>query len=433
VLTHTCYVPCLLLLLLLPLLLLLLLLSCSPPRPHPSQLWILGYTSDSVNSKYYMHRPGTWPPELLFDTQPSLLPYSTAKMHGVVIPARDGLKLPAYLTLPVKHNIPATLPKCVAGVVPDLSSRVGQRRDVAVERSDARQRGECSMELDLPMVLYVHGGPWSRDTWGSDPTAQLLANRGYALLQVNYRASSGYGKRFMNLGDKQWGVGSMQHDLTDSVKWAVAKGIADPKKICIMGGSYGGYATLAGLTFTPDLYACGLDLVGISNVGTFMRSIPPYWQPLRFEWATRVGPADTDEAFNHKISPMYHVDKIRAPLFIAQGAHDPRVPQAESDQMFKAMFTKGLPVKYVLYTDEGHGIAKPDNRMDYYSRVEQYLAKYLGGRSEAPLAIEGVSAVEVKDLKDLAAVAPKKTAKSDAPEVSINVRGSNKAAKNSKG
>jgi dipeptidyl aminopeptidase/acylaminoacyl peptidase len=234
---------------------------------------------------------------------------------------------------------------------------------------------------------------------------QLLANRGYAVLQVNYRASTGYGKRFLNLGDKQWGIGAMQHDLTDAVKWAIEKGIANPKKVCISGGSYGGYATLAGLAFTPDLYACGVDLVGISNVGTFMRSIPPYWMPLRYEWATRVGPADVDESLNRRISPMYHVDKIKAPLMIAQGAHDPRVPQAESDQMFRAMYTKRRPVQYVLYTDEGHGISKPSNRQDYYSRVEQFLAQYLGGRAAAPLKLDGVSATEVTSMVGLAAVA----------------------------
>jgi dipeptidyl aminopeptidase/acylaminoacyl peptidase len=226
------------------------------------------------------------------------------------------------------------------------------------------------------------------------------------LLQVNYRASSGYGKRFMNLGDRQWGIGNMQHDLTDSVRWAIEKGIADPKKVCISGGSYGGYATLAGLAFTPEMYACGIDLVGISNVGTFMRSIPPYWKPLQYEWTTRVGPADVDEALNRRISPLYHVHQIKAPLMIAQGAHDPRVPQAESDQMFRAMHTKGRPVEYVLYTDEGHGMSKPHNRLDYYSRVEQFLARYLGGRAEAPLkGLEGVSAIEVKTLAGLAAVA----------------------------
>lgn len=230
-------------------------------------------------------------------------------------------------------------------------------------------------------------------------------------LQVNYRASSGYGKRFTNLGDKQWGIGTMQHDLSDSVKWAVKTGIADPKKVCIMGGSYGGYATLAGLAFTPELYACGIDLVGISNIATFMNSIPPYWEPLKYEWTTRVGPADKVPEFNRIRSPLFHVDKIQAPLLIAQGAHDPRVPQAESDQMFAEMLKRGRPVQYVLYTDEGHGVSKPHNRKDYYSRVEQFLAKYLGGRAEAPLKLEGVSAVDVRTLEDLASVAD--SAKSD--------------------
>lgn len=306
--------------------------------------------------------------------------------------------LPVHL----RPQVPLTLPKCVEGPVPDLSGK--GRVDVAALRVEQSSK-TCSMGLDLPLVLLVHGGPWARDTWGADPVVQLLTNRGYAVLQVNYRASSGYGKKFMNLGNNQWGVGTMQHDLTDSVKWAIKKGIADPKKICISGGSYGGYATLAGLAFTPDLYACGLDLVGISNVGTFMKSIPPYWEPLRYEWTERVGPADVDEPFNRRISPMYHVDKIKAPLMIAQGAHDPRVPQAESDQMFRAMYTNKRDVQYVLYTDEGHGISKPSNRMDYYSRVEQFLAKYMGGRAAAPLKLDGVSAIDVRNLEDLATVA----------------------------
>jgi len=371
-------------------------------RSADDTVWLLGYTSDSVNCKFYLHRRGSWPPELLFDTQPGLLPYTVSKMHPVVIKARDGLTLPSYLSLPVRPNIPTVLPKCVTGPVPDLRGQL-TTKEVTVERSPAS--GNCKLDLNIPLVLMVHGGPWSRDTWGADPVVQLLTNRGYAVLQVNYRGSTGYGKRFLNLGNKQWGIGSMQHDLSDAVQWAVNKGIADPSKVCIMGGSYGGYASLAGLTFTPDLYACAISLVGISNPGTFMRSIPPYWKPLHFEWLERVGPADRDEAFNRKISPLYHVDNIKAPLLLAQGAHDPRVPQAESDQMFKAMHTRGLPVKYVLYTDEGHGVSRPENKEDYYSRVEHFLAEHLGGRAEPPVSPKGASVVVIKDLAELAAMA----------------------------
>jgi dipeptidyl aminopeptidase/acylaminoacyl peptidase len=234
---------------------------------------------------------------------------------------------------------------------------------------------------------------------------QLLANRGYAVLQVNYRGSSGYGKRFMNLGNKQWGTGSMQHDLTDAVRWAIEKGIADPQRVCIMGGSYGGYAVLAGLAFTPQLYACGVDLVGISNVASFMKSIPPYWQPLRYEWLHRVGNVEGNATLNRRISPLFHVDKIRAPLFIAQGANDPRVPQAESDQMFTAMKAKGLDVRYMLYSDEGHGLDRAANRLDYNSRVEQFLAEHLGGRAAAPLEVKDAAARVISSAADLSAIA----------------------------
>jgi dipeptidyl aminopeptidase/acylaminoacyl peptidase len=368
-----------------------------------AQVWILGYSSDSVNNKFYLHYPGTWPPQLLFDTQPALKPYSTAKSHPVVIAARDGVRLPSYLTLPVKAGVPqAFLPACAAGAVPDLTAQ--ERRDLAAHRLASRELS-CPLGLKLPLVLAVHGGPWSRDTWGSDGVVQLLANRGYAVLQVNYRGSSGYGKRFTNLGDRQWGVGAMQHDLTDAVRWAVRTGIADARRVCIMGGSYGGYATLAGLTFTPELYACGLDLVGISNVGTFMRSIPAYWQPLRYEWVTRVGPADTNDTLNRAISPLFHAHRIRVPLHIAQGANDPRVPQAESDQMFRAMARKRLPVEYVLYPDEGHGLDRADNRQDYYARVEQFLARHIGGRAGPPLAFRGSSARVIRSEDDIVAAA----------------------------
>lgn len=186
----------------------------------------------------------------------------------------------------------------------------------------------------------------------------------------------------MNAGNKQWGVGSMQNDLTDAVKWAIDKGIADPNSVCIFGGSYGGYATLAGLAFTPDVYACGVDLVGISNVGTFMKSIPPYWKPLRYEWLTRVGDAENNATLNREISPFFHTEQIRAPLLIGQGANDPRVPQPESDQMFNAMKKSGKDVTYVLYSDEGHGLLRADNRLDFYSRADRFFSKYLGGRAE---------------------------------------------------
>jgi dipeptidyl aminopeptidase/acylaminoacyl peptidase len=242
------------------------------------------------------------------------------------------------------------------------------------------------------LVLNVHGGPWGRDGWGYNPEAQWFANRGYATLQVNFRGSAGFGKKFLHSGDKQWGVGTMQHDLTDAVKWAIAKGIADPKKVCIYGGSYGGYATLAGLVFTPELYACGVDIVGPSNIKTLLQSIPPYWAPFKKQFVMQVGDAENDDVFNQRISPLFHAANVRVPLIIAQGANDPRVNVRESTQMVEAMRAKGLPVTYIVYTDEGHGFARPDNRLDFYGRVDEFLAKHLGGRSEPWLKIEGTAA-----------------------------------------
>jgi len=272
-------------------------------------------------------------------------------MEIVDIPARDGLPLVGYLTRAVEKGGPPT-----------------------------------------PLILLVHGGPWARDYWGFNPRAQWFANRGYATLQVNFRGSTGYGKTFLHKGDKQWGVGDMQHDLTDSVEYAIREGIADKDKICIYGGSYGGYACLAGLTFTPDLYKCGVDIVGPSNIKTLLDSIPDYWAPLRNGMLLKIGDVDSDEEFNKKISPLFHVDLIKAPLLIGQGANDPRVKQAEADQIAFSMSEKGIPVEYVLYPDEGHGFARPENRIDFNGRVEKFLAEHLGGRAEEFAHVEGATA-----------------------------------------
>ncbi|KAI8468869.1 MAG: acylamino-acid-releasing enzyme [Monoraphidium minutum] len=377
---------------------------------NDQKTWTLVYSADNTTSSHYLYRRGSWPPILLFEVQPDIKKHKLAKMNPVVIPARDGLKLPAYLTLPVKPGVPyGNLPPEIAGPMPsetgaaplyDVSAprrtaagpHFATPAELAAAKAAPKGAGGRPLNMSLPLVLYVHGGPWARDSWGADGVGQWLANRGYAVLQVNFRGSEGYGKSFLNLGNRQWGVGSMQHDLTDSVKWAVAKGIADPKRVCIFGGSYGGYATLAGLAFTPDLYACGVDLVGVSNIATFMKSIPPYWKPLRYEWSTRVGDAEADAALNRRISPVFHADRIRAPLLIGQGGNDPRVPKAESDQMFSAMKARGLDVTYILYPDEGHGLARPQNRLDFYWRADHFFAKHLGGRREAAAKVEGSSA-----------------------------------------
>jgi dipeptidyl aminopeptidase/acylaminoacyl peptidase len=229
----------------------------------------------------------------------------------------------------------------------------------------------------------VHGGPWARDAWGFNPWHQWLANRGYAVLSVNFRSSTGLGKDFINAGNHEWGA-KMHDDLLDAVAWATQQGIADPERIAIMGGSYGGYATLVGLTFTPETFACGIDIVGPSNILTLLDSIPAYWQPQIELFAKRVGDHRTEagKAFLAERSPLSYVDRIQRPLLIGQGANDPRVKQAESDQIVQAMQAKGIPVTYVLYPDEGHGFARPENTLSFNAITEAFLAQCLGGRFE---------------------------------------------------
>jgi dipeptidyl aminopeptidase/acylaminoacyl peptidase len=230
-------------------------------------------------------------------------------------------------------------------------------------------------------VLLVHGGPWHRDVWGYDPEAQWLANRGYACLQVNFRGSTGYGKRFLNAGNREWGA-KMHDDLVDAVGWAIARGVADPGRVAIYGGSYGGYAALAGATFTPELFRCAVDIVGPSNLITFIETIPPYWSTFLAMLHERVGNPATEAEFLRARSPLTYVDRIRIPLLIAQGANDPRVKQAESEQIVAALKAKGIPYEYLLFPDEGHGFAKPENRLKFYAAAERFLARHLGGRAE---------------------------------------------------
>jgi dipeptidyl aminopeptidase/acylaminoacyl peptidase len=319
-------------------------------RDRADDKWIVAYTNSDTQVKWYLYDRGTKKAAFLFGNQPALEKVKLAKMEGVVIKSRDGLDVPCYLVLPI--GVPAK---------------------------------------NLPLVLYIHGGPWARDGWGYNPTDQWLANRGYAVINVNYRASTGFGKKFLHAGDLQWGA-KMQDDLTDAAKWAIASGYADPKRVAIMGGSYGGYATLAGLTFTPDLYACGVDIVGPSNLKTLLESVPPYWAPMRKMWDLRMGEVDKDSLFNQKISPLFHVDAIKVPLMIGQGQNDPRVNVRESEQIVAAMRAKNLPVEYVVYADEGHGFARPQNRLDFYGRAENFLAKHLGGRAEPFQEVAGSSA-----------------------------------------
>jgi dipeptidyl aminopeptidase/acylaminoacyl peptidase len=232
-------------------------------------------------------------------------------------------------------------------------------------------------------VLLVHGGPWGRDAWGYDAEHQMLANRGYAVLAVNYRGSTGFGKKFTNEGNKQWAA-KMHDDLIDAVNWAIAEKIADPKRVAIMGGSYGGYATLVGLTFTPEVFACGVDIVGPSNLQTLLSTIPPYWAPAMEMFKQRVGDPTSEEgkALLNERSPLTYVEKIQRPLLIGQGANDPRVKQSEADQIVQAMKRKQIPMTYVLFPDEGHGFARPENNLAFYAVAEAFLSKQLGGRYE---------------------------------------------------
>jgi dipeptidyl aminopeptidase/acylaminoacyl peptidase len=229
-------------------------------------------------------------------------------------------------------------------------------------------------------VLLVHGGPWGRDAWGYNTYHQWLANRGYAVLSVNFRGSTGFGKAFINAGDLQWGR-AMHDDLLDAVDWAEREGIAAKGQVAIMGGSYGGYATLAGMTMTPDRFICGVDIVGPSNLLTLIESVPPYWEPMIALFRTRMGDNTTEEglALLKERSPLTYVDDIRRPLLIAQGANDPRVKQAESDQIVNAMLSKHIPVIYALYPDEGHGFARPENNLSFTAITEAFLATHLEG------------------------------------------------------
>jgi dipeptidyl aminopeptidase/acylaminoacyl peptidase len=311
--------------------------------------WIVAFTADNSPSRYYRYDRNVGKAVFLFTDRDKLDGQSLAEMVPAIIKSRDGLDLVSYYTLP---------PGC-------------------------DEDGDGYPDHPLPMVLYVHGGPWGRDYWGLDPIHQWLANRGYAVLSVNFRSSTGFGKNFVNAGNLEWGK-KMHDDLIDAVNWSIKKGISKSEKIAIMGGSYGGYAALAGLTFTPKTFACGVDIVGPSNLITLLETIPPYWMPVIEQFTKRVGDFRTEAGRKllQERSPLNYVDRIERPLLIGQGANDPRVKQNESDQIVKAMQAKNLPVTYVLYADEGHGFARPENRLSFYAIAEAFLAKHLGGGFE---------------------------------------------------
>ena len=315
-------------------------------RPLDDRRWIVSAVDPVRPGRYHLYDREKATVSYLFDSRPDLADEKLAKLHPVVLPTRDGLELVCYLTLPA----------AIEGKKPSRP---------------------------LPLVLTVHGGPWAQDMYGYDPEHQWLADRGYAVLSVNFRGSTGYGKSFLNAGDGEW-AGRMHDDLIDAVEWAIGEGIADRSRIAIMGGSYGGYATLVGLTFTPDVFACGVDLVGPSNLETLLATVPPYWAAFFENLARRVGDPRTEEgrALLRDRSPLHRADRIRRPLLIGQGANDPRVKQAEADQIVQAMKAKSIPVTYVLYPDEGHGFARPENRLSFYAIAEAFLAGHLGGAAE---------------------------------------------------
>jgi dipeptidyl aminopeptidase/acylaminoacyl peptidase len=309
-------------------------------RDDADATWLIAYNVDAGSVAYYMYDKKTRAGRPLFVARPELADYTLATMEPFSYAARDGLVIHGYLTFPP-----------------------------GADRSS------------LPAVLDVHGGPQVRDAWGYNPEAQWFGNRGYLCVQVNYRGSTGYGKSFVAAGDREWG-GKMHDDLIDAVSYIVGQGWADPERVAIYGGSYGGYAALVGAAFTPDVFCCAVDIVGPSNLKTLLETIPPYWAPMIAQLYRRVGNPETDEEFLWSRSPLSRARDIRIPLLIAQGANDPRVKQAESEQIVSALKDAGIDYEYMLFPDEGHGFAKPENRIKFYAAAERFLARYLGGRFE---------------------------------------------------
>ena len=304
-------------------------------------LWLVSVSSDVDPGSVYLFDRRIGKAQFVYKSRPNLPSEWLSEMKPVKYKARDGMTIYGYLTIPK-----------------------------GLEKKN------------LPVVLLIHGGPWARDIWGYNAIVQFLANRGYAVFQPNFRGSTGYGKKYLNAGNKQWGTGSMQHDITDAAYYLINEGIADPKRIAIAGGSYGGYATLAGLAFTPDLYACGFDIVGPSNIITLLNSIPPYWKPIQKIFTLRVGDKDNPEERKmlEAQSPLNSATNIKSPLFVVQGANDPRVKKAESDQIVAALRDLGRDVEYMLAPDEGHGFINEMNRLAMYTAMEKFFYKHLKGR-----------------------------------------------------
>ena len=299
--------------------------------------WIVAASNDRTEGTRYLYDVKTGSLSTLAVINDAISESQTAFMKPLSYQSRDGLTIHGYLTLPVG--------------------------------TEAR---------NLPVVVNPHGGPWARDVWGYNAEVQFLANRGYAVFQMNFRGSTGYGRKFWEASFRQWGR-TMQDDITDGVQWLIKEGIADPKRVAIYGASYGGYATLAGVTLTPDLYAAAVNYVGVSNMFTFMKTIPPYWEPLREMFYEMVGNPEKDKEFLQAVSPVFHVDKIKTPLFVAQGARDPRVNKAESDQIVEALKKRGVAVEYMVKENEGHGFRNQENQFEFYEAMEKFLARHLKG------------------------------------------------------
>jgi len=320
-------------------------------RDRADRRWIVRYFADREPGRFVLwdreHRRATE----LFRSAPALGHWTLAETQPRMVKASDGVELPCYLTLPA--GVPAK---------------------------------------NLPLVVNPHGGPWFRDEWEWNPEAQWLANRGYAVLQVEFGSSTGFGKALTLRGNLQYGSGRTQQDLVDAVNWTIAQGIVDPRRIGIMGWSFGGYATLAGLAFRPELFTCGVDGVGPGNLKTLIESFPPYWSARKQRWLARMGNVVADDSLNRRLSPFYHVDAIRAPLLVGQGANDPRVKLAEAEAMVNELRAHHRDVTFVVYPDEGHGFQRVENNRDFYGRAEEFLMKHLGGRAEPWQAVEGSTA-----------------------------------------
>jgi len=337
-------------------------------RTEDDRWWVVAGQSDTRPGVAYLYDRRERGLRMLYESRPELTGALLAPMHPVSISARDGLTLICYLTLPRRLD-------------PAGTGRPG---------------------APAPMVLLVHGGPWARDEFGYNAYAQWLADRGYASLSVNFRSSTGLGKHFVNAGNREWGR-RMDDDLLDAVGWAVDAGVADPARLAIFGGSYGGYAVLAGMTRNPQLYACGVDVVGPSNLETLLATVPPYWASFRAQLVRALGDPETEDgrALLRERSPLHRAGSIRRPLLIAQGANDPRVKQAESDQMVAAMQANGVPVTYLLYPDEGHGFVRPENQLAFVAVAENFLAGCLGGQA-APVTAEELGATTMQVLEGAA-------------------------------